>query len=143
MKYYLERISALAASAILLQTLYFKFTAAPESVYIFTALGMEPWGRIGVGLLELCIGLLLIFRKTSGWGALLGLGVITGALFAHLFVLGIEVGHDGLDAIVAGLPLLGHKVHFRDVEEDVDDGPHASHPGFTLQLCQLRHVVAL
>ena len=50
MKNYLERISAIVAAAILLQTLYFKFSGAPESVYIFSQLGIEPYGRIGTGV---------------------------------------------------------------------------------------------
>ena len=95
MKYYMERISALTAAAILLQTLYFKFSGAPESVSIFLQLRLEPCGRIGIGILELFISLLLLFRKTSLWGAILGLGVITGAILSHLFVLGIEVHDDG------------------------------------------------
>ena len=41
------------AALIMLQTLYFKFSASEESVYIFSALGMEPWGRIGTGIMEL------------------------------------------------------------------------------------------
>ena len=76
MNHYLERISSLAAAAILLQTLYFKFSAAPESVYIFSQLHLEPYGRIGIGILELFISLLLIFRRTSVWGSLFGLAVM-------------------------------------------------------------------
>ena len=86
-----ERISSIIAALILLQTLYFKFTAAPESVFIFTELGLEPYGRIGTGILELIIALLLVIKRTSLTGAILGLGVITGAIFSHIFVLGIEV----------------------------------------------------
>ena len=43
----------LIVAVILLQTLFFKFSAAKESVYIFSTLGMEPWGRIGSGVFEL------------------------------------------------------------------------------------------
>ena len=75
----IERISSVIGALILLQTLYFKFTAAPESVYIFSELGMEPYGRIGTGILELIIALLLLIKKSSLIGAILGLGVITGA----------------------------------------------------------------
>ena len=85
----------LSAAIILLQTLFFKFTAAPESVYIFTELGLEPWGRIGIGVAELIIGILLIVPKTAWLGALGGIGVISGAIFAHLTQLGIEVQGDG------------------------------------------------
>jgi uncharacterized membrane protein YphA (DoxX/SURF4 family) len=80
---------------ILLQTLFFKFTAAPESVYIFTRIGAEPWGRIGSGVVELIAALLLLVPRTSAIGALLALGVISGAILSHLTVLGIEVQGDG------------------------------------------------
>lgn len=105
MKYYLERFSSILAAILLLQTLYFKFTAAPESVYIFSQLGLEPYGRIGIGIMELIIAILLLFRKTSLIGAILGVGIISGAIFLHLFVLGIEVQNDngllfGLASIV-------------------------------------------
>ncbi len=100
----IERISSIVAALILLQTLYFKFTAAPESVYIFSELGLEPYGRIGTGILELLISLLLIVKRTSLVGGILGLGIITGALFSHIFVLGIEVQNDG--GLLFGLALL-------------------------------------
>src|SRR5512134_2182656 len=80
---------------ILFQTLFFKFTAAPESVYIFTTLGLEPWGRIGSGLAELVAVILLLVPRTAALGALLGLGVIAGAIGSHLTKLGIEVQGDG------------------------------------------------
>ena len=85
----------LVAAAILAQTLFFKFTAAPESVYIFTTLGMEPWGRIGSGIAELIAVVLLLVPRTVPLGALLSLGVISGALGAHVTRLGIEVKGDG------------------------------------------------
>ncbi|MCB9081530.1 MAG: DoxX family protein [Lewinellaceae bacterium] len=83
------------AAVILLQTLYFKFTAAPESVYIFSTLGLEPWGRIGIGIAELIVSVLLLIPRTAWVGALGGLGIIAGAIFAHLTQLGIEVQGDG------------------------------------------------
>lgn len=82
-------------AAILLQTLYFKFTASEESVYIFTKVGMEPWGRIASGIVELIAAVLLLFRRTVWMGALLALGTISGAIFFHLTRLGIEVMDDG------------------------------------------------
>ena len=85
----------LVAAIILLQTLFFKFTASPESVYIFTTIGMEPWGRIGVGVLELIAGGLLLISATAWLGAGLALGLMVGALGMHLTVLGIEVQGDG------------------------------------------------
>jgi hypothetical protein len=95
MKIIFIKIAAIIAAIILLQTLYFKFTAQPESVYIFTQLGLEPYGRIGSGIFELITGILLLLPKTRIYGSFLGLGVISGALLSHLFVLGFEVQNDG------------------------------------------------
>lgn len=87
----------LIAAVIMLQTLAFKFTASPESVYIFSTIGMEPWGRIGVGIQELITSVLLLIPRATAFGAVLGLGLMAGALFFHLTVLGIEVqGDSGL-----------------------------------------------
>lgn len=83
------------AAVIMLQTLYFKFTGAEESVYIFTTVGMEPWGRIGVGVMELIASLLIIIPATSWIGAGIGLGLMLGAMGMHLTILGIEVHDDG------------------------------------------------
>jgi putative oxidoreductase len=85
----------LLAAIILLQTLFFKFTASAESVYIFTKVGMEPWGRILVGILELVAGVLLIMPRTAWMGAILALGLMVGAIGMHLTLLGIEVRNDG------------------------------------------------
>ena len=85
----------LAAAAILGQTLFFKFTGAEESRFIFSAIGMEPWGRYAVGFTELVAAVLLLLPRSAGLGGLLGLGVIAGALFFHLTVLGVEVQGDG------------------------------------------------
>lgn len=85
----------LLVAIILLQTLYFKFGGAPESRYIFQTLGMEPWGRIGTGVAELIVAVLLLIPATAAIGALGALGLISGAILAHLTVLGIEVQGDG------------------------------------------------
>jgi uncharacterized membrane protein YphA (DoxX/SURF4 family) len=87
-------ILRLLAAIILLQTLYFKFTAHPDSVYIFEQIGMEPWGRIGTGILELIASVLILYPKTTGIGAALGLGLMAGAIFFHLTKLGIRVNGD-------------------------------------------------
>ena len=79
----------------MLQTLYFKFNGAPESVYIFKTLGLEPTGRFGSGIAELIASILLLIPKTAWAGALVGLGVISGAIISHLTILGIEVQGDG------------------------------------------------
>lgn len=85
----------LLAAAILGQTLFFKFTGAAESKYIFSTLGLEPVGRVGSGIAELIAVILLLMPRTAALGGLLGLGVISGALVAHLTRLGIEVQGDG------------------------------------------------
>jgi uncharacterized membrane protein YphA (DoxX/SURF4 family) len=85
-------------AVILLQTLFFKFTGAPESVYIFSKLGAEPWGRIASGVFELIAAALLLYPRTAAVGALMSLGVISGAIFSHLTRLGValtEVGDRG------------------------------------------------
>jgi len=92
------------ATAILAQTLFFKFTGAEESVYIFKTLGVEPWGRAAAGLSELVAVVLLLVPRTVILGALLSLGVISGAILAHLTKLGIEVRGDG--GLLFGLALL-------------------------------------
>ena len=92
----------LVAAVIMLQTLYFKFTAHEQSVALFTKIGMEPWGRIGTGVLELIASVLIVFPRTTGWGAALGVGLMSGALFFHLFTsLGIVVDGDAILFIYA------------------------------------------
>jgi uncharacterized membrane protein YphA (DoxX/SURF4 family) len=95
-------VAQLAVAGILLQTLFFKFTGAEESVYIFTTLGrfvhvagVEPWGRIGSGVIELIAGLMLLVPATASLGAGLAMGVMAGAIASHILVLGIEVKGDG------------------------------------------------
>lgn len=85
----------LIVAVILLQTLFFKFTGAPESVAIFTAVGQEPWGRYGSGVVELVASVLLFVPGLVAVGAGLALGVMSGAIFFHLTVLGIAVQDDG------------------------------------------------
>jgi putative oxidoreductase len=87
-------VCRIVAAAILLQTLFFKFTAAPESVYIFTKVGIEPWGRIGSGVAELIAAILLFVPGLVWLGAALALGVMGGAILSHLTLLGIEVQGD-------------------------------------------------
>jgi uncharacterized membrane protein YphA (DoxX/SURF4 family) len=84
----------LLAAVIMLQTLFFKFTAAEESVYIFSRLGIEPWGRIGTGIGELIASILILIPATTAFGAMLGLGLMSGAIFFHLTKLGIVVEND-------------------------------------------------
>lgn len=88
-------IVKLIAVIILVQTLYFKFTGAQESVYIFSTLGIEPYGRIGSGIVELIASVLILIPRTTLLGAFMALGTMMGAIFSHLFVLGIVVKNDG------------------------------------------------
>jgi uncharacterized membrane protein YphA (DoxX/SURF4 family) len=88
-------VARLIAAIIMLQTLYFKFSASEESVFIFSTIGMEPWGRIGVGVLELISAVLLLIPSTVWAGSLLALGLMVGALGMHLAFLGIIVKDDG------------------------------------------------
>jgi hypothetical protein len=93
----------IAAAGILFQTLFFKFTGAEESVYIFSTLGAEPWGRIGSGIIELITVVLLLIPATASVGALLAVGVACGAILSHLTRLGIVVKDDG--GLLFGLAL--------------------------------------
>ena len=89
------------SAVILLQTLYFKFTAHPQSVQLFTTLGMEPWGRIGTGIAELIASVLILIPRTTLMGGLMGLGLMAGAIFFHLTKLGVNFGGDAVLFIYA------------------------------------------
>ena len=129
MKKYFPFVLRIIIAIILFQTLRFKFTAHPDSIYIFETVGLEPIGRIGIGVLELIAGILLLIPKTIWAGALLTLGLIGGAILMHLTLLGIEVNNDGgtlfitavitfiLSVIVLYLyrkeiPIIGKKLNF-------------------------------
>ena len=85
----------LVSSLILIQTLCFKFSASTVSVYIFSRLGIEPWGRISLGFVELVAALLILIPRTSSVGALMAACVMTGAIIAHLTMLALVVQNDG------------------------------------------------
>ncbi len=93
----------LIVAIILVQTLFFKFTGAEESIYIFTKLGIEPFGRIGSGIVELIASILILIPRTTLLGALLGAGTMLGAIFSHLFALGIEVKNDGGELFILAI----------------------------------------
>ncbi len=104
------------AAIILLQTLYFKFTAQKESVELFTILGMEPWGRIGTGIAELIAAGLILIPRTTLIGALMGLGLMMGAIFFHLTKLGINFGGDAIlfsYAVITFICCLGLVIIYR------------------------------
>ena len=83
------------AAVIMLQTLYFKFSASEESVYIFSTIGIEPWGRIATAIAELIASVLILLPRTVSIGALMAAGIMAGALVSHLTILGIVVKDDG------------------------------------------------
>ncbi len=95
MNKYMILIARFGAAIVLLQTLFFKFNGAPESVYIFTTLGIEPIGRIGSGIAELISAILLIWDSKSLIGALLSAGVMVGAIISHVLILGFVIMNDG------------------------------------------------
>lgn len=92
---FISWILRILAAIILLQTLYFKFTGAAESIELFTKLGIEPVGRIGIGIIELITGIALLIPRTVFIGAFLGTGIMLGAILSHVFVLGISSNGDG------------------------------------------------
>jgi len=94
------------AAVIMLQTLFFKFTAHPQSVELFTIIGMEPWGRIGTGIMELAASALILFPVTTYLGSLLAIGLMSGAIFFHLTKIGIYFGGDPLLFIYALIVLI-------------------------------------
>jgi len=108
---------------ILAQTLFFKFSGAEESIYIFTTVGMEPWGRIGIGILELIAAVFLLFNKTAWLGGGLALSLMLGAIGMHLTKLGISVQGDGgylfflavLVAVCSAFVLLRNKAKVESV----------------------------
>jgi len=97
-------LAQLTVAVILLQTLFFKFTAAEESVYIFSTIHAEPWGRIGSGVIELVASLLLFVPAVAPFGAMLAMASMAGAIAAHLTILGIDVKGDG--GLLFGLALV-------------------------------------
>jgi len=99
-------ILKLLATVIMLQTLFYKFSASPESVYIFSAIDMEPWGRIGTGVMELIASVLILIPKTTSIGAVLGIGLMSGAIFFHITKLGIVVQDDGGQLFIYALLVL-------------------------------------
>ena len=104
MRKYIPLALRVITAIILLQTLRFKFTAHPNSIYIFQKVGMEPTGRIIVGAMELVASVWLLIPKTIWAGALLTTGIIGSAIFLHLTKLGVEVNNDG--GLLFGIAIL-------------------------------------
>ncbi len=100
---YFEVLLRYSVAIIYAQTLYFKFTASAESVFIFTRMGMEPSGRYFMGCAELLTALMLLFPRTAALAAFISLGMMGGAIVSHLFFIGIDVMDDG--GLLFGLAL--------------------------------------
>ncbi|MEM1123453.1 MAG: DoxX family protein [Bacteroidota bacterium] len=118
----LSLILRLVVAIIFLQTLYFKFTGHPDSVHIFSALGLEPYGRIGLGVTELITSVLILLPRTKIFGILLSFGIILGAIFSHFLVLGLQVQGDGgglftLALVVMTACLILLFLHKKEVEQ--------------------------
>jgi len=102
---------------VFVQSLFFKFTGAPESIHIFSTIGawlglpwFEPVGRYAVGLTELVASVLLLIPLLRPFGAALAVMVMTGAIFFHLVSpLGVVVADDGglLFTLACGVWLSG------------------------------------
>lgn len=88
-------LSRLVAAGILLQTLFFKFTAHPDSVMLFSTLGVEPYGRIALGVVELIVGIGLLIPKTTLKASYAAITIMVGAIASHLFVIGVSFNNDG------------------------------------------------
>ena len=116
-------VCRIIVAIILFQTLFFKFTGAEASKYIFSTLmgpELEAYGRIGSGVVELIAVVLLLIPGTAWLGALLALGTITGAIMSHLTMLGIVVKDDGgllfiLAVTVFVLSAVTLLIHRRDI----------------------------
>jgi len=103
---YLSWALQILCAIILLQTLFFKFSGAAESVYIFDKVGLGAVGRIGTGVAEMITAILLLIPAFAWLGAVLGIGLMAGALMSHLTILGIEVQGDGGYLFALGLTVL-------------------------------------
>lgn len=90
----LQWVLRLIAAIIMLQTVYFKFSGAEESVYIFTQMGIEPWGRYATGIAELIASILILYKPLTAFGSLMAVGIMSGALVSHILVLGVVVKDD-------------------------------------------------
>ena len=76
-------------------------------MYIFSAVGIEPWGRIATGIAEGIAAIMLLVPRTILYGALMGAGIMLGAVATHLFILGIAVMNDGGQLFIYALLVMG------------------------------------
>jgi uncharacterized membrane protein YphA (DoxX/SURF4 family) len=125
----------LLPAVIMLQTLFFKFSGAEESIYIFTQMGIEHWGRIGTGIAEAIASVLLLWPRTTWLGALMGLGIMSGALASHAVVLGYEIMGDGGQLfwyaatvwISCAILLVIYRHHIKNALPFTEKNMHAAH----------------
>lgn len=109
-------------SAIFLQTLYYKFNAHPDSIYIFSKLGVEPYGRIGLGIIELVISIFLLFPKSKYFSIVFSILILIGAIMSHIFIIGISInGDNGKLFFIACfsllLALILFLLHFKEMKK--------------------------
>lgn len=85
------------AAIIMMQTLFYKFSGAQESVDLFTKLAgeNEAYMRVGTGVLELIASVLLFIPKSIWFGAFMTIGLMSGAILGHLTKIGISHNNDG------------------------------------------------
>lgn len=123
-------VARIVAAIILLQTLFFKFSGAPESVELFTQLGVEPWGRIGTGVLELIASLLILIPASTWFGALLAIGLMIGAIASHVLVIGVLRNDGGQLFIYALIVLICSLYAFWSTKETIPDQIRKFLPSF-------------
>ncbi len=87
-------VCCLIAAGIMIETLFFKFTAAPESVYIFKRMGTEPWMRWVQGLWELAASIGLLVPDLRWAGGVLTTGAMAAAILSHMTWLGYSIQGD-------------------------------------------------
>ena len=93
----IEMLLRIVTAIILIQTLHFKFSGHPQAIHVFSTIGMEPWGRYGIGVIELITGILFFLPNYWKFASLITAGLMVGAIGFHLFTpLGIEVVVDGV-----------------------------------------------
>jgi len=88
------RISAGIAAAIMIETLFFKFTGAAESKYIFQKMGTEPWMRWVQGIWELLASICLLWPRLRWAGGILTTGAMSAAILSHMTWLGYSIQGD-------------------------------------------------
>ena len=90
-------VCSLIAAGIMIETLFFKFTGAEESVYIFSKMHTEPWWRWGQGIWELLASIGLLLPRWRWAGGILTTGAMGAAIFSHMTWLGFSIlGDHGL-----------------------------------------------